>query len=335
MIIHSFAAFKAKQKLKPFSYKRKPLESWDVRIRVTHCGICHSDIHLIDNDWGFSKYPLVPGHEVIGEVVELGKSSKHLKIGMRVGVGWQAGSCMKCVWCKRGDENLCSDSRATCVGNYGGYGEEVQVDSRFAFPIPNRLSSEGAAPLLCGGVTVFSPLERFNVGKGTKVGILGVGGLGHLAVQFAAALGAEVTAFSSHPEKEREVKEMGAQKFVAVSNKSQMKKAEQSLDFLLSTVNARLDWEAYLNLVKKRGTLCFVGAVPGMIQFPVFSLIVGDRNVAGSVIGSRRTIKSMLDFAAKHRIEARAEVSPLSEVNQAIQKVRKGKPRYRMVLDLP
>ncbi len=301
---------------------------------MTHCGICHSDVHLIDNDWGISKFPLVPGHEVVGEVIELGNRATHLKIGIRVGVGWQAGSCMKCEWCRRGDENLCSESRATCVGNYGGYGEEIQVDSRFAFPIPNRLSSEGAAPLLCGGVTVFSPLHRFNVGKGVKVGILGIGGLGHLAVQFSAALGAEVTAFSSNPEKEWEVKEMGARQFVVISNKNQMKKAEQSLDFLLSTVNVGLDWEAYLNLVKKRGTLCFVGAVPGMIQFPVFSLIVGERNVSGSVIGSRRMIKMVLNFAAKHQIESKSEVIELKHVNEAIRKVRQRKARYRIVLEI-
>ena len=333
-MIRSFAAFKAKQKLKLFSYEQKPVGPWGVRIRVTHCGICHSDIHLIDNDWGISKFPLVPGHEVVGEVLELGNQAKHLNVGERVGVGWQAGSCMKCVWCRQGDENLCPDSRATCIGNYGGYGEEIQVDSRFAFPIPNNLSSEGAAPLLCGGVTVFSPFRHFDVKKGTKVGVLGIGGLGHLAVQFARALGAEVAAFSSHPEKEREVKEMGAERFVIISNKNQMKKAEQSLDFLLSTVNANLNWETYLNLVKKRGTLCFVGAVPGRIQFPVFSLIASERNVSGSMIGSRKTIATMLDFSVRHKIEAQTEVLRLSEVNQAIQKVRKNKARYRMVLSI-
>lgn len=354
MLIRSFAAFKAKQKLKPFSYEQKPLGLWDVRIKVTHCGICHSDVHLIDDDWGISAFPLVPGHEVVGEVTELGKSAvpfgqapvgrsirryravgaAHLKSGMRVGVGWQAGSCMKCEWCRQDEEHLCNESRATCLGNYGGYGEEIVVDSRFAFPIPAKLSSEGAAPLLCGGATVFSPLRRFKVGKGTKVGILGIGGLGHLAVQYAAALGAEVTALSSSTDKERVVKEMGAKQFVLVTDKRQMEKVQYSLDFLLSTANADLKWETYLDLLKKRGTFCFVGVTPKKISFPAFSVIVPERRVVGSVIGSPKLIKEMLDFSAKHRIESKSEVVKLSEVNSAVSKVRKSQARYRVVLEI-
>lgn len=335
MPVHCFAAHKAKARLKPFSYAQKRLGSNDVRIRVTHCGICHSDIHLIDNDWGISSYPLVPGHEVVGDVTEAGSRATHLKIGTRVGVGWQAGSCMKCEWCKGGNENLCTDSRAVCLGNYGGYGEEIRVDGRFVFPIPADLCSKGVAPLLCGGATVFSPLHRFEVGRGMKVGVLGIGGLGHLAVRFARAMGADVTALSASPDKEAEVRKMGASRFILTTKGSQMKKAEQSLDFLLSTVNVGMDWEAYLNVLKPRGTLCIVGVVPGKINFPSFPLIVQERNVVGSVIGSRSTIKDMLNFAAKHRIESKSEVTKLADVNSALNRVRRNQTRYRMVLEIP
>ena len=224
MTIHAHAAMAPRQTLNPFQYEPAGLGPWDVEVAITHCGICHSDIHLIDNDWGISSYPLVPGHEIIGTVEDAGAEVKHLKKGQRVGVGWQRGSCLVCEQCLKGNENLCPENRATCVGNHGGFAERIRVDSRFAFPIPDALASENAAPLLCGGATVYSPLKNYGVVPSMRIGVIGIGGLGHLALQFANAFGCEVTAFSSTPDKEKEAGLFGAHRFIASANLAAPKK---------------------------------------------------------------------------------------------------------------
>ena len=332
MIIHAHAAMAPRQTLYPFQYESAGLGPWDVEVAITHCGICHSDIHLIDNDWGISSYPLVPGHEIIGTVEDAGAEVKHLKKGQRVGVGWQRGSCLLCEQCLKGDENLCPENRATCVGNHGGFAERIRVDSRFAFPIPDALASENAAPLLCGGATVYSPLKNYGIVPSMRVGVIGIGGLGHLALQFANAFGCEVTAFSSTPDKEKEASSFGAHRFIASANLAAPKKAAGSLDFILSTVFANLDWNIYLQLLRPNGKLCFVGVPAAPIQIHIGALLGGQKSVCASVIGSRNTIREMLDFAARHDIQAKTEVLPLAEVNKAIEKVRVNKARYRMVL---
>ena len=324
MTIHAQAAMASKQHLKPFQYEPAALGPHDVEIAITHCGICHSDIHLIDNDWSMSSYPLVPGHEIIGTVADAGPAVKHLKQGQRVGVGWQRGSCLVCEQCVRGDENLCAESRATCVGNHGGFADRIRTDSRFAFAIPETLASENAAPLLCGGATVYSPLKHYGVVPPMRVGVIGIGGLGHLALQFANAFGCEVTAFSSTPEKEKEARDFGAHRFVASANPASLKNVVGSLDFILSTV--------YLSLLRPNGKLCFVGVPAAPIQIHIGTLLGGQKSVCASVIGSRNTIREMLEFAARHDIEAMTEVMPLADVNKAIEKVRANKARYRMVL---
>ena len=331
-LISGYAAMKAHARLEPFQYELKGLGPWDVSIEVSHCGICHSDIHLIDDDWGFSVFPLVPGHEIVGTVAGLGENVTHLKKGDRVGVGWQAGSCMNCEWCEQGEEHLCSESRAVCVGNYGGFGPIVTADARFAFPIPDSISSEAAAPLLCGGITVYSPLKRHEVGPSMKVGVIGIGGLGHLALQFADALGGEVFAFSSTEGKEQDAKKFGADHFILSQDSKQMGKLKQSLDFILSAVNVDLNWMQFMNLLRPKGKLCIVGASPGDIKTTPFSLIVGERSICGSVIGNRRTIREMLEFASRHKIASKSEIVPISDVNQALERVRHNQARYRMVL---
>ena len=332
MTIDCHAAMGARQPLEPFRYDVGALSPEAVEVAIQHCGICHSDIHLIDNDWGISTYPLVPGHEIVGTVNAMGEGVTHLVVGQRVGIGWQRGSCLKCEYCLRGEEQLCSANQPTCVGHYGGFANAIRIDSRFVFPIPESLTSEQAAPLLCGGITVYSPLRFYGVQPPMRLGVIGIGGLGHLAIQFARAFGCEVTAFSSTPGKEGEAKAFGAHEFICTGDRAALKRAGNSVDFIIATVSADIDWARYLNILRPNGRLCIVGATPGPVTFPATPLLLGRKSVCGSVIGGRGTIREMLGFAARHKIGARVETVPMAEVNSAIQKVRDNKARYRMVL---
>jgi uncharacterized zinc-type alcohol dehydrogenase-like protein len=331
MAIRCYAARAAGSELTPFSYDPAALGPFDVEIAITHCGICHSDVHLIDNDWGISQYPLVPGHEIVGTVRAHGSEVKHLTTGQRVGVGWQRGSCLACEACLRGDERCCPQHEATCVAHHGGFAEEIRVDGRFAHPIPAGLSSDAAAPLLCAGITVYTPIKAA-VRHTDQVGIIGVGGLGHLAIRFAAAIGCEVTAFSTTPSKEAAARQLGARHFVVTRDAQQMERAAESVDFLLSTVTAPLDWAAWLNVLRPKGTLWIVGASPGTLNIAPMALITGQKSVCGSAIGNRASIREMFDFAARHNIVAQTEVVPMSELNAAIARVRRNEARYRIVV---
>lgn len=332
MPINAFAAYSAKDILKPFTYEQKKLKENEVLVKISHCGICHSDIHLIDNDWMISSYPLVPGHEIIGIVVDAGSGVSHLKNGDRVGIGWQSGSCHNCEYCNTGQENLCSKNVATCVGRYGGFADYVVTDSKFAFPIPEKLDSENAAPLLCGGITVYSPMRIYDVKPHYKVGVLGIGGLGHLALQFAKAFGCEVTAFSTTQEKEKEAYEFGATRFVNSRDLKSLKSLNSYFDFIISTVTGALNWTAYINLLKPNGRLNFVGATVGNVEINPGMLVVGQKSISGSAIGGVPMMNQMLEFAARNNIKAKTELMKFEEVNQAIQKVRDNQARYRMVL---
>jgi uncharacterized zinc-type alcohol dehydrogenase-like protein len=303
-----------------------------VEIAISHCGICHSDLHLIANDWGISQFPFIPGHEVIGTVAAVGKAVKQLEVGQRVGLGWQSNSCGICEWCMRGLENLCPESEGTCVHRNGGYADSVRANARFVFPVPDGLNSEQAAPLLCGGITVYNPLRTHGVNPSSRVGIVGIGGLGHLAIQFARAFGAEVTAFSTSTGKEEEVRLLGAHRFVNSLESKAIKEVIGTLDFILTTVNADQDWGAYLQCLRPTGTLCFVGVPPSPVQVNAFPLISGLRTISGSPIGSPYRIREMLDVAARHRVKAITELFPMSKANEAIEKVKKSKVRYRAVL---
>ncbi|MDQ2835015.1 MAG: NAD(P)-dependent alcohol dehydrogenase [Acidobacteriota bacterium] len=330
--IHGLAVHAAGAHLLPYKYEAGELPAHEIEIKISHCGVCHSDVHLIDNDWGISKYPFVPGHEIVGSVVGVGSEVKDRAMGERVGVGWQADSCGICEWCRQGDEHLCAKSQPTCVGRNGGFADRVRVNSRFAIPIPEALESENAAPLLCGGITVYSPLRNHGVRPSSRVGVIGIGGLGHLGVQFAKAFGAEVTAFSTSKDKEAEAMKLGAHHFVNTRDTGALKKVAGSFDFLLSTVSADQDWQAYVNALRPKGTLCVVGASPSPMQIQGFSLLSGQKSIAGSPTGSPRDLFEMLDVAARHGVKAITERFAMAKANDAVARVKKNQVRYRAVL---
>lgn len=319
--------------LAPFEYERPPLGALDVEIEITHCGICRSDIHLIDDDWGSSQYPLVPGHEIAGLVRDCGGAVTALAPGERVGVGWQSGACFECEWCLGAEEELCAHQRATCVGRPGGYGDRIVVDSRFAFPLPDTLEPIEAAPLLCGGATVFTPLLRFGVSARTRLGVIGIGGLGHLALQFGRALGAHVGAFSTSPDKREEAIELGADEFAVLTDAEAATAHARDFDLILATAPADLAWSAIIRMLRPRGTLVVLGAAPHPMQVPGGLLITGDRAITGMNIGSRSAIAAMLRFAAQRGVRARVERFALGDVNAALERVRRGQARYRVVLE--
>jgi uncharacterized zinc-type alcohol dehydrogenase-like protein len=330
--IQGLAVHAAGAQLLPYKFDPGDLQPNEVEIKISHCGVCHSDIHLIDNDWGISKYPFIPGHEVVGTVIAVGDDVRDRTVGERVGVGWQADSCGICEWCRQGDEHLCAQSQPTCVGRNGGYADKIRVNSRFAIPVPKVLESENVAPLLCGGITVYSPLRNHGVRPSSRVGIIGIGGLGHMGIQFARAFGAEVTAFSTSKDKEDEAKSLGAHYFVNTRDTGALKKVAGSFDFLLSTVSADQDWGAYVNALRPKGTLCVVGAAPSPIQLSAFALIGGQKAVSGSPTGSPRDLHEMLDVAARHGVKAITERFAMSKANDAVARVKKNQVRYRAVL---
>ncbi len=330
--IQGLAAHAAGAELLPFHYDPGKLGSQEVEIAITHCGICHSDLHLISNDWGISHYPFIPGHEVIGAVSAVGSEVRGLEVGQRVGLGWQSNSCGVCEWCLRGLENLCPDAEGTCVHRHGGYADRVRANARFVIPIPEVLSSEQTAPLLCGGITVYSPMRTHGINPSSRVGIVGIGGLGHIALQFARVFGARVTAFSTSAAKEKEARALGADDFVNSRESKAMKEIAGSLDFILNTANADQDWGTYLQALRPTGTLCFVGVPPSPVSVHAFPLISGMRTMSGNPTGSPYGLREMLDVAARHGVKASTELFPMAKANEAIEKVKKNKVRYRAVL---
>jgi uncharacterized zinc-type alcohol dehydrogenase-like protein len=330
--IQGLAAHAAGAELLPFRYDPGELGVQEVEFGITHCGICHSDLHLISNDWGISQYPFIPGHEIIGTVTAVGSQVRSLRVGQRVGLGWQSNSCGDCEWCSRGLENLCLSQEATCVHRHGGYANSVRANSRFVARIPDTLPSENAAPLLCGGITVYSPMREHGVNPSSRVGIVGIGGLGHLAIQFAKVFGAEIVAFSTSTAKEEEARSLGAHHFVNSRESKAMKDVAGSLDFILNTANADQDWNVYIQALRPNGTLCFVGVPPSPVSVQAFPLISGIRAISGSPIGSPQRIREMLDVAGRHGVQATIEPFAMARANEAIDKVKKNKVRYRAVL---
>jgi uncharacterized zinc-type alcohol dehydrogenase-like protein len=330
--IHGLGVHAAGAQLLAFKYDPGALRADEVEIKISHCGICHSDVFLIDNDWGMSKYPFIPGHEIVGTVVAVGSGVKNRTMGERVGVGWQADSCGICEWCRRGEEQLCAKAQPTCVGRNGGFAEKIRVSSRFAVAVPAALESEHAAPLMCAGITVYSPIRNYGVRPSSRVGVIGIGGLGHLGIQFAKAFGAEVTAFSTSKEKESEARKLGAHHFVNTRDIAELKKVAGSFDLLLSTVSADQDWQAYVAALRPKGTLCLVGAPPSPVQIAAFSLIGTQKAVSGSNTGSPGDLAEMLDVAARHGVKAVTEKFAMAKANDAVAKVKKSQVRYRAVL---
>jgi alcohol/geraniol dehydrogenase (NADP+) len=330
--IRGYATHAAGAELLAYRYEVGELGSDEVEVRISHCGICRSDLHLIDNDWQVSKFPFVPGHEIVGTIEAVGAAVQNFQPGERVGVGWQAGSCGICTWCLQGKENLCPQAQPTCVHRNGGFADAVRVPARFVIHIPETLDSENAAPLLCAGITVYTPLRTYGVSPASRVGVVGIGGLGHLALQFARVFGAEVTAFSTSPAKEEEVLAMGAHHFCNTRESKGMKALSGSLDLIVSTVNADQDWSAFLTALRPEGVLCLVGAPSRPLQIPGSLLILAAKTLSGSNTGSPLALAEMLDVAARHGIKAQTERFPMTRVNEAVAKVRKGAVRYRAVL---
>ncbi len=302
----------------------------DIEIAVEHCSVCHSDVHLLDGDWGDVARPLVPGHEIVGRVIARGPDATVAE-GALVGVGWQCGACGRCHACTTGREHLCTGGKKrTCVGRQGGFATRVQVDSRFAFELPPSLDAGTAAPLLCAGLTVFSPLERLGAGKGVRVGVVGLGGLGHMAVRFASALGSEVIAFDPDLSKRELAASLGARELVDARGAL----PSNAVDLLLVTTHASLPWDAWMKVLDLEGTLCLVGVPSEPLRVGVDPLLDEQKRITGSVIGSRATMRRMLSFAAERGIAPITERMPLARANEAVARVREGRARMRVVLDV-
>jgi uncharacterized zinc-type alcohol dehydrogenase-like protein len=328
-----WAATAAGAPLERYSYDPGPLGEEEVEVAVEYCGVCHSDQSLIDNDWGISRYPFIPGHEVVGSIVRLGSQVRSLKVGQRVGIGWYKGSCMHCASCIGGAHHLCGTAQPTIIGSNGGFADRVRSHWAWALPIPDGLDPAMAGPLFCAGSTVFNPLVEFDVKPTDRVGVVGIGGLGHLALRFLNAWGCEVTAFTSSLSKQDEAKRLGAHNVVASTDSTALKAIAGTLDFLLVTANASLDWSAMLGTLRGKGRLHFVGIVPEAIPVHVFDLIPQQKTLSASPVGSPSTTATMLEFCARHQILPQVEHFPMSRVNDAVDHLRSGKARYRVVLD--
>lgn len=330
---HAWAARSTGGPLQPFDYDPGPLDAEDVEITVEHCGICHSDLALIDSEWGPTSYPVVPGHEVVGRVTALGGQVKGLQLGQRVGVGWHTKSCMHCRPCIGGEQHLCATRQPTIVGRHGGFADKLRLHWAWAVPIPDALDPASVGPLMCGGITVFSPLLIHEVTPLQRIGVVGIGGLGHLAVKFARAWGCEVTAFTSSASKRDEAIALGAHRTVSSIDKADMKRLSGSIDFLIVTVGATLDWDALMGTLAPKGRLHLVGVVTDGLKVRTGSLMNWQRSISASPTGSPGSIARMLDFAARHQITAQVERFPMARVNDAVEHLRAGKARYRVVLD--
>jgi uncharacterized zinc-type alcohol dehydrogenase-like protein len=317
----------------PFTYELSDeIPSNQIDIAVEYCGLCHSDVSMWKNDWGTSKFPFVGGHEIIGIVEKVGSEVKSLKVGDRVGVGAQSGFCENCEWCNAGDHTFCSERQIVMAGRHGGFGDRVRVSAVAACLIPKEINPAVAGPLLCGGVTVFNPIVEFNISPTATVGVVGVGGLGHLAIQFLSKWGCKVVAFSSNLAKADEVKALGAHEVVSSTDNNALAAQKGRFDFLMVTANVPLNWALYIEALRPRGRLHFVGAVLEPLKLPVFSLLLDQKSVSASPVGSPKIIRQMLAFAARHHVEPHVEEFPLAELDRAIERLLSGKLRFRAVL---
>ena len=332
MIIRAYAAETAGAELKPFEYDYGEIGAEEVDIAVSHCGICHSDLSMLNNDWEITSYPFVPGHEIVGRIEAVGSQVTHLAEGQTVGLGWFAQSCMHCHQCLAGHHNLCPEARGTIVERHGGFADKVRAHKGWVIPIPDGVASTSAGPLFCGGITVFNPIVQNDIRPTDRVGVVGIGGLGHMALGFLRAWGCEVTAFSTSADKEEEARRLGAHHFLNTRDTGALEKKAGYFDMILVTVNVSLPWEAYIGALAPKGKLHMVGAAPS-VESAVFPLIIGQRSIGGSPLGSPATIATMLDFAARHQIAPLIETFPMSQVNTAMEKLHAGKPRYRIVLE--
>ena len=329
--IVGYAAMAVGQPLQIFTYQEPELGDNDVRVSVTHCGVCHTDIQAIEDYYGITSFPFVPGHEIVGNVVAVGGNVSGLVPGDRVGIGWQGRSCGECEWCRRGETQLCMAIEDTTVMvPYGGFSSSVVADYRFVYPLPDSMPSEVAAVLMCAGLTVYSALCTHVTKPGLKVAVVGVGGLGHLAIQFAHALGCEVTAISSSPSKESHALGFGAKAFLNSNDNEGLREAGFAFDLLVCTANAGIPWEALLMILKKRGIFALLGFPD--VTFNSTDLVAHELGMVGSLIGNPPAMRSMISFAQEHHITPMVELMPMSEVNEAIMRLKEKLPRYRVVL---
>jgi uncharacterized zinc-type alcohol dehydrogenase-like protein len=331
MTIQAYAASKIGDKLERFDYELGSLKPDEIEINVEYCGICHSDLHMLKNEWGITHYPLVPGHEIVGKVSAIGEMVKHLNVGQYVGLGWNARSCLICDQCLSGHHNRCLNGEDVIVGRHGGFADKVRCQGLWAFPLPSNVNVKTAGPLFCGGITVFNPIIQNNINATSNVAVVGIGGLGHMALKFLNAWGCEVTAISTNPHKELEARDFGANHFFNSKNHGSLETLANRFDMVLVTSNAELDWDSYINTLRPGGKLHIVGAA-SQVKATVSSLISNEKSIGGSPTGSPPTIAKMLNFCSRHKIEPVIEEFPLSKVNEAMAHLESGKARYRIVL---
>ena len=338
-----YAVQNATTPLGPFKFERREPGTNDVLIEILYCGVCHSDIHQVRNEWGGSKYPVVPGHEIVGRVVKVGAGVTKFKAGDLAGVGCLVDSCRTCPSCKEGLEQYCEGGFVGTYNSYekdgktltyGGYSDKIVADQSFVLSISEKLSLDRVAPLLCAGITTYSPLREWKVGKGHRVAVLGLGGLGHMAVKLAASMGAEVTVLSTSANKEKDAKELGAHKFVVTKDAAAVNAVKNYFDFIIDTVSAQHDLNMYLSLLRLDGTMILLGVPPEAPQIAAFGLIGKRRRLAGSLIGGIKETQEMLDYCAEHNIMSDVEVIPISEINNAYERMLKGDVHYRFVIDM-
>lgn len=338
----AYGAKSATSPLKPLHIERREPRPDDLVIEVSHCGICHSDIHTVRGEWGPTSYPCVPGHEIVGRVVRVGKKVKRFKVGDHAGVGCFVDSCGKCPNCKAHEEQFC-DKKTVFTYNstemdgktptYGGYSSHITIKDKYVLKIDKKLPLERVAPLLCAGITTYSPLKRYKVGKGKRVGVIGLGGLGHMAIKIAKAMGAEVTVFSTSPDKEKDAKRLGAKNFVLSKKSENFEPLAGRFDVIIDTVSAKHDFSPYLGTLKLDGTLVLVGAAPEPNEVQSFALIGGRKRLTGSLIGGIKETQEMLDFCAKKKVLSDIELIPASEINNAYERTIKSQVKYRFVID--
>lgn len=341
MTTAAFVVHSETSPLEPWTLERREVGENDVHIEILYCGVCHSDIHFARNEWGFSEYPMVPGHEIVGKVVRVGPSVARWSPGDTVGVGCMVGSCRACGPCLAGEEQYCeTGSIFTYNGKdrdgsttYGGYSTQIVVDQDFVVRIPESLVLHSAAPLLCAGITTYSPLRRYGVGPGTRVGVVGLGGLGHMAVKFAKALGAHTTVLSHSPHKEADARDLGADEFIATRDAEALKDHPARFDFLLDTVSAPHDLNVLLDKLDLDGRMVLVG-LPDPTPVAAFPLVFRRRSISGSLIGGIRETQEMLDFCALHGITCDVEVIPMQRINEAYERMLRSDVRYRFVIDM-
>ncbi|QDK36307.1 NAD(P)-dependent alcohol dehydrogenase [Bdellovibrio sp. NC01] len=341
--VKGFAAPQPKAPLAPFSFERRDLRDNDVQIDIQYCGVCHSDVHQARDEWGRGTFPMVPGHEIVGKVVAVGKNVKNFKVGDLAGVGCMVDACLDCRSCNEGLEQYCengfvgtynSHEKSDGAPTYGGYSNAIVVREEFCLNIPKNLDLAAVAPLLCAGITTYSPLRHWKVDKGQKVGVVGLGGLGHMAVKLANAMGAHVVVFTTSPSKVEDAKRLGAHEVIISKDMEQMKSHSNSFDFIIDTVSAPHDYNLYLSLLHRDGNMVLVGLPDKPPELYAGSLIMGRRKLGGSLIGGIKETQEMLDFCGKHNIVSDIEMIPIQKINEAYDRMVKSDVKYRFVIDM-